>query len=84
LFAFFSSAGPALGSALYQVGGFLLPFLVVGSWCMMGAILVLFAIPNVKVDTEEKTDGRKKLTLLDLAKVTFHNLSWNIILLYNV
>ena len=62
--------GPALGSALYQAGGFLLPFLVVGSWCMLGAIGVLFVIPNVKMDDEKDAPVGKKLTLLDLAKVS--------------
>ena len=27
--------GPALGSYLYEIGGFLLPFEVVGCWCLM-------------------------------------------------
>ena len=65
--------GPALGSALYSVGGFLLPFLVVGIWCLLGAFGILFTIPNVKVDDQkDSNDNRKKLTLKDLAKVSIY------------
>ena len=67
---FFRILGPALGSALYELGGFLLPFLCVGIWCFMGAFGVLFTIP--KVDMNHDTDGTKgkKLTILDLVKVS--------------
>ena len=69
----FDFLGPALGSALYQAGGFLLPFLVVGIWCLMGAFGILFTIPNVKPDDDQKdsNEDRKKLTLKDLAKVSY-------------
>ncbi len=65
----FNFTGPALGSALYIAGGFLLPFLVVGIWCTLGAIGILFAVPNVNIDKDVKDDGRRKITLMDLAKV---------------
>lgn len=72
LITYVGTLGPTLGSALYQAGGFLLPFLVVGIWCTIGAIGVVFAIPDVKMRPEEEADdGRKKLTLMDLAKVYF-------------
>ena len=69
--------GPALGSALYQAGGFLLPFLVVGIWCLIGAFGILFTIPNVKSNDDQKdsNDDRKKLTLKDLAKVSYNSKS---------
>jgi hypothetical protein len=45
-----TTIGPALGSALYVAGGFLLPFLVVGCWCLFIAVCIVFAIPSVKAD----------------------------------
>ena len=66
----FCISGPALGLALYQAGGFLLPFLVVGLWCMVVAIGGLFVIPNLETNDERDASDRKKLTLLDLAKVS--------------
>ena len=68
---YFVISGPALGSALYEVGGFLLPFLVVGIWCLIGAFAILFVIPNVKMDDQkDSNETKKKLTLKDLAKVS--------------
>ena len=62
--------GPALGSVLYQAGGFLLPFLVVGIWCMIGAIGIFFTIPKLEQDDNKDSEtDKKKLTLLDLLKV---------------
>lgn len=60
--------GPAVGSVLYQWGGFLLPFLCVGIWCFIGAFGVFFTIP--KLDMIVYADGPvgKKLNIVDLAK----------------
>ncbi len=59
--------GPALGSALYSIGGFQLPFLVVGSVAFVVAIGLVFIIPNVKPDpVVRKTE--KLLTYSDLFK----------------
>ena len=57
--------GPALGSALYSVGGFLLPFLVFGSIGLIVALALLLVIPDVK------SDGLwgKTLTFNELIKV---------------
>ena len=52
--------GPALGSVLYEAGGFLLPFIVVGTWCMLGAIGILFTIPNVKQTDDQKDSQEDK------------------------
>ena len=49
--------GPAVGSALYDAGGFKLPFLSVGSVALAIAILLLFIIPNVRPDVRDKADG---------------------------
>ena len=64
--------GPALGSLLYEAGGFTLPFLVVGIWCFISAIGILFAIPNVNINSNTEVDSNKpnkKLGLKDLIKV---------------
>ena len=47
--------GPALGAALYEVGGFILPFASVGGFGLVVATALAVLIPNVKKDTERKT-----------------------------
>ena len=47
LFAFGYMMGPFIGSALYQLGGFLLPFLVIGIWCLFGAFGKLFSFQKI-------------------------------------
>ena len=61
--------GPALGSALYGLGGFTLPFLSVGSVTLLVAILLLFIVPNVKTEEKDKRDAGKSLTFAGLVKV---------------
>ena len=63
--------GPALGSVLYQVGGFLLPFMCVGIWCFIGAFGVLFTIPKVDMSIDLNAVDGKKLNILDLLKVSY-------------
>ena len=58
--------GPALGAFLYEVGGFTLPFVIVGSIGIVVATSLLFVIPKVKVDERKVAD--KTLTLMDIAK----------------
>jgi hypothetical protein len=67
--------GPALGSALYSLGGFTLPFISVGSVTLLIAIFLLIIVPNVTTEAKDKTDGGKSLTFAGLIKV---NLSGNI------
>ena len=38
--------GPGVGAALYEVGGFKLPFLLVGGLSTILSILLAFSIPN--------------------------------------
>ena len=64
-------SGPALGSVLYQVGGFLLPFMCVGIWCFIGAFGVLFTIPKVDMSIDLNAVDGKKLNILDLLKVSY-------------
>ncbi len=72
--------GPALGSFLYTVGGFNLPFFVVGSVSLFLSFCLCLVIPNIeayKSDGESNTDNKwekkvgKKLTFLLIAKVIF-------------
>ena len=37
--------GPTIGGALYEVGGYLLPFVVVGSCLLFGGVLIYFLLP---------------------------------------
>lgn len=51
----------------------MLPFLVVGTWCMIGAIGVFFVVPNIKNtpdDEQDKEKRGKKLTYYGIAKVS--------------
>ena len=38
--------GPAIGAWLYDIGGFFLPFMAVGSVCVMLAVLMIVTIPS--------------------------------------
>lgn len=48
-------AGPALGGVLYKVGGFKLPFLVIGSALLLALFSVFWILPS---DQELLSDGR--------------------------
>ena len=66
-----SFLGPALGSALYIVGGFTLPYLVVASMALIMAIVLALVVPNVYADVKEEGDtSTVKLTFTQLIKVT--------------
>ena len=40
-------SGPAVGAALYDAGGFMLPFLVVGAISTVLSLTLLVTIPNM-------------------------------------
>ena len=52
--------GPVVGSALYTVGGFSLPFYAVGGLTTLIAVVMLFIVPNINKDDE---DHQKKALL---------------------
>lgn len=65
-----SHSGPAIGSALYSLGGFPLPFLTVGSLGLVIAIALFFVVPDVQYDKRDSPDDDTKvLTLKGIAKV---------------
>ena len=43
-----SVPGPAIGSYLYQLGGFGLPFFFAGSLAVVWGVCLMFTLPNVK------------------------------------
>ncbi|XP_076351616.1 MFS-type transporter SLC18B1-like isoform X1 [Tachypleus tridentatus] len=53
--------GPTLGGGLYQVGGFALPFVVLGSLLLLGIAKVFFLLPETEWKNEEKSGGFFKL-----------------------
>ena len=68
--------GPALGSALYSLGGFPLPFLSVGTFGLIIAIALFFVVPDVQSNRDDSPDGDSKvLTLRGISKVTLRPFS---------
>ena len=62
--------GPALGSALYSLGGFPLPFLSVGTFGLIIAIALFFVVPDVQSNRDDSPDGDSKvLTLRGISRV---------------
>ena len=62
--------GPAIGGVFYDIGGFYLPFLVIGILDVIFSFLTLLTLP--KLDSEiSATAGRSKIstTLRIMAKV---------------
>ena len=53
---FLAFLGPAIGSFLYSLGGFGLPFYFTGSIALVLGVMLFFAIPNLKQVSKEHTD----------------------------
>ena len=49
-----------MGSALYSLGGFLVPFISVGSFGIILAICLLFVIPKNIENDQENEDSEKE------------------------
>ena len=60
-----------IGSGLYSLGGFLLPFVVVGSVGIVLAICLFFAIPKGEYENrkDQNESNTKKLTWAGVFKV---------------
>ena len=48
--------GPVVGSELYELGGFLLPFVVTGCSGIVLAVLLVFAIPSGEYEKQNETN----------------------------
>ena len=60
-----SILGPVLGSSLYSLGGFLLPFVSVGSFGLILALCLFFTIPSGEYDKKDGSNiesQKQKLT----------------------
>ena len=69
--------GPALGSFLYELGGFILPYEIVGSILLVSAFGIYFSIPNTKSKGEQPSapsedsnvsGSVRRITLSDVVK----------------
>ena len=52
------SIGPAIGAILYNTGGFMLPFIIVGSIGFLITFLLAIVFPKIQTDTPENTSNR--------------------------
>ena len=60
--------GPTVGGALYQAGGYSLPFVALGSLLIAAALLTHFVLPK-KYNETQQTDSESKKGMIDLLKV---------------
>ena len=65
--------GPPFGSILYEEGGFILPYEVVGSIALVMAIVLLFVLPSVKTVSNNNnavsSEKKNRLTFAAFIKV---------------
>jgi len=60
--------GPGVGSLFYSIGGFGLPFWLVGGIALVASVLIFIFVPNVEASQDESSKGSKSLRLLSIAK----------------
>lgn len=60
--------GPSVGGALYQAGGYTLPFAVLGGLLICAAIMTHFVLP-ARFDEEQDGEDHNNTGMLDLLKV---------------
>ena len=60
-----------MGSFLYEIGGFILPFEIMGGLCLLAAFGVFFSIPEFPNSLSEnsKNDLKKRIGLTSILKV---------------
>ncbi|KAI6244213.1 MFS-type transporter SLC18B1 [Aphelenchoides fujianensis] len=51
------TAGPVIGAVLYDLGGFMLPFIVLGTLLILATILSIFIVDTTEDETSEETEG---------------------------
>lgn len=60
--------GPAVGAALYEAGGFMLPFFSIGGLSTVLSIAVVFSIPNldtISTSNRSSSDDEESETLIN-------------------
>jgi len=62
--------GPMIGGALYQVGGFTLPFAIMGSLLVLASIFIFFVLPDIgnKSSASDEDDAEKATVKQALVK----------------
>lgn len=77
LLILFTVSGPLIGSVLYKVGGFGMPFWVVGATGCVVAVCLHFMIPNVNGKNANSPDATtKSLTVKDVLKVSISKITY--------
>jgi len=60
--------GPLLGGALYQVGGFTLPFAIMGSLLFISSIFIYFVLPEIQNPPSDLVESPKPTMRMALSK----------------
>ena len=63
-------SGPLFGTLLYGIGGFGLPFWVIGALGIFLAVILYIIIPPVKQKDQKVCNGGTQLTIKGVTKVT--------------
>ena len=63
-------SGPLLGTALYGIGGFGLPFCVVGALGIALAVILYVIMPPVRQKAQNVSNGGTQLTIKGVTKVS--------------
>lgn len=62
-------AGPSVGGALYEQGGYILPFITVGILLLVAGCITIFMLPSAHNANDEEADNAEKKGMLDALKV---------------
>lgn len=69
-FGFGLIVGPTVGGALFQLGGYTLPFAVMGSALFASAVLTAFVLPKYEEGVDRDTPSKLKFSSFHSS---FHN-----------
>lgn len=61
--------GPTIGGLLYEVGGFKLPFIVIGSLLLTAAVLIFFVLPEPEDQPDSCRSSKGLLALIRLPPI---------------
>lgn len=61
--------GPTAGGALYEIGGFSLPFYVVGATLLVAGLGSLFVLPGIETATGDDGQEQKGIGILSILKI---------------